>query len=55
MIVAALIGWYFRLLRAGAGGGRVRHVPGAAAMTVLAIVGSVLAMVVAWAQTGARR
>jgi hypothetical protein len=54
MIVAALIGWYFRLyVQAPVAAGYGMYL--AAAMTVLAIVGSVLAMVVAWAQTGAHR
>lgn len=54
MIVAALIGWYFRLyVHAPVTPGYGMYL--GAAMTVLAIVLSVLAMVVAWAQAGARR
>ncbi|MGA9376311.1 MAG: hypothetical protein ACSLE7_02050 [Mycobacterium sp.] len=50
VIVAALIGWYFRLyVQAPVAIGYGMYL--AAAMTVLAIVGSVLTMVVAWADT----
>lgn len=50
VIVAALIGWYFRLyVQAPVAIGYGMYL--AAAMTVLAIVLSVLAMVVAWGQT----
>lgn len=50
VIVAALIGWYFRLyVQAPVAIGCGMYL--AAAMTVLAIVGSVLTMVVAWADT----
>ncbi|MCF6388371.1 hypothetical protein L2K20_15435 [Mycobacterium sp. MBM] len=49
MIVAALIGWYFRLyVQAPVVAGYGMYL--AAATTVLAIVLSVLAMVVAWGQ-----
>jgi hypothetical protein len=51
VIVAALIAWYFRLyVQAPVAVGYGMYL--AAAMTVLAIVGSVLAMVAAWAETG---
>jgi hypothetical protein len=54
VIVAALIGWYFRLyVQVPVAVGYGMYL--AAAMTVLAIVGSVLAMVVAWSETGAHR
>jgi hypothetical protein len=50
VIVAALISWYFRLyVHAPVAAGYGMYL--AVAMTVLAIVGSVLAMVVAWADT----
>jgi hypothetical protein len=50
VIVAALIAWYFRLyVQAPVAVGYGMYL--AAAMTVLAIVGSVLTMVVAWADT----
>lgn len=50
MIVAALIGWDFRLyVQAPVAAGYGLYL--AAVMTVLAIVLSVLAMVVAWGQT----
>nr|WP_313776983.1 hypothetical protein [Mycobacterium sp.] len=52
VIVAALIAWYFRLyVQAPVAVGYGMYL--AAVMTVLAIVGSVLTMVVAWAETRA--
>ncbi|MGK2854423.1 MAG: hypothetical protein ACSLE3_10065 [Microbacteriaceae bacterium] len=51
MIVAALIGWYFRLyVHSPVAAGYGMYL--AAGMTALAIVGSVLTMVVAWSETG---
>ncbi|MGB5113091.1 MAG: hypothetical protein WBO08_16335 [Mycobacterium sp.] len=52
VIVAALIAWYFRLyVQAPVAVGYGMYL--ATVMTVLAIVGSVLTMVVAWAETRA--
>jgi len=51
VIVAALIGWYFRLyVHPPVAVGYGMYV--AAGMTVLAIVGSVVAMVLAWRRSG---